>query len=108
MLYLGTRKKGILSYRKRETRNKDVHLTNRDTDKAKQFNAFFASVFNTDDGVSISFAKNNNKTNPQIQSKIPNKQKEFIKTQGYYPIYPLLNFRDLFCIAEIGEWKDIK
>ncbi|RMC04164.1 hypothetical protein DUI87_18983 [Hirundo rustica rustica] len=30
--------------------DEDGHLTNRDMDKAETFNAFFASVFNTDDG----------------------------------------------------------
>ncbi|KAJ7414510.1 hypothetical protein WISP_84040 [Willisornis vidua] len=30
--------------------DEDVHLTNRDRDKAEVFDAFFASIFNTDDG----------------------------------------------------------
>ncbi|TRZ14703.1 hypothetical protein HGM15179_012407 [Zosterops borbonicus] len=30
--------------------DEDGHLTNRDMDKAEVFNAFFSSVFNTDDG----------------------------------------------------------
>lgn len=32
--------------------DEDGHLTVRDTDKVEMFNAFFASVFNTDDGLS--------------------------------------------------------
>lgn len=31
--------------------DKVIYLTNRDIDKAETFNAFFTSVFNTDDGL---------------------------------------------------------
>lgn len=31
--------------------NKDGHATNRDTNKTEKLNAFFASIFNTDDGL---------------------------------------------------------
>ncbi|GAB0199179.1 mitochondrial enolase superfamily member 1 [Grus japonensis] len=57
---VGDNKKGFFKYvdNKRRTReniglllNKNGHLTNRDIDKAETFNAFFASVFNTDDGL---------------------------------------------------------
>ncbi|KAJ7403513.1 hypothetical protein BTVI_76342 [Pitangus sulphuratus] len=37
-----------LNYRHKD--DEDGHLTNRDRDKAKMFTAFFASVFNMDDG----------------------------------------------------------
>ena len=52
-------KKGFLKSVQSERRIRDNigllldevdHLTNRDIDKAEMFNAFFASVFNTDDG----------------------------------------------------------
>ncbi|GAB0184195.1 mitochondrial enolase superfamily member 1 [Grus japonensis] len=56
---VGNNKKGFFKYvnNKRRTRenigsllvNENGHLTNRDIDKAETFNAFFASVFNTDD-----------------------------------------------------------
>ncbi|GAB0181631.1 mitochondrial enolase superfamily member 1 [Grus japonensis] len=55
---VGDNKKGFFKYvnNKRRTRenigsllNENGHLTNRDIDKAEMFNAFFASVFNTDD-----------------------------------------------------------
>lgn len=55
----GQEKKEILIYGKKETRNKDGHLTNRDTHKAKQFNTFFTLVFNNNDGLSIALAKTN-------------------------------------------------
>ncbi|GAB0205816.1 hypothetical protein GRJ2_003047200 [Grus japonensis] len=57
---VGDNKKGFFKYvnNKRKTRenigsllDKNGHLTNRDIDKAETFNAFFASVFNTDDGL---------------------------------------------------------
>ncbi|GAB0203202.1 hypothetical protein GRJ2_002785800 [Grus japonensis] len=57
---VGDNKKGFFKYvnNKRRTRenigsllNENGHLTNRDIDKAETFNAFFASVFNTDDGL---------------------------------------------------------
>ncbi|GAB0196742.1 hypothetical protein GRJ2_002139500 [Grus japonensis] len=57
---VGDNKKGFFKYvnNKRRTRenigsllDKNGHLTNRDIDKAETFNAFFASVFNTDDGL---------------------------------------------------------
>ena len=53
-------KKGFFKYvnSKRQARNnigplldEHGHLTNRDIDKAEMFNAFFALVFNTDDGL---------------------------------------------------------
>ena len=53
-------KKGCFKYvnSKRQARNNigllldtHSHLTNRDIDKAETFNAFFATVFNTDDGL---------------------------------------------------------
>ncbi|GAB0179481.1 mitochondrial enolase superfamily member 1 [Grus japonensis] len=55
---VGDNKKGFFKYvnNKRRTRDnigslldENGHLTNRDIDKAETFNAFFASVFNTDD-----------------------------------------------------------
>ncbi|GAB0204308.1 mitochondrial enolase superfamily member 1 [Grus japonensis] len=57
---VGDNKKGFFKYvnNKRRTRenigsllNENGHLTNRDIDKAETFNAAFASVFNTDDGL---------------------------------------------------------
>ena len=56
----GDNKKGFSKYvnNKRRLREniglllaEDGHLTNRDTDKAEMLNAFFVSVFNTDDGL---------------------------------------------------------
>ncbi|GAB0204012.1 mitochondrial enolase superfamily member 1 [Grus japonensis] len=57
---VGDNKKGFFKYvnNKRRTRDnigslldENGHLTNRDIDKAEMFNAFFTSVFNTDDGL---------------------------------------------------------
>ncbi|GAB0188707.1 mitochondrial enolase superfamily member 1 [Grus japonensis] len=57
---VGTIKRAFFKYvnNKRRTRehiglllDENGHLTNRDIDKAETFNAFFASVFNTDDGL---------------------------------------------------------
>lgn len=54
---VGNNKK-ILNKLKRRTRqsigsllNENGHLINRDTDKAETFNAFFASVFSTNNGL---------------------------------------------------------
>lgn len=56
----GGQRKGFFKYTNNESWTRDntgslldenSHLTNKDTDKAETFNAFFAFVFNTSDGL---------------------------------------------------------
>lgn len=53
--------------------SKNAHVTNRDMDKVEKFNAFFASVFNTDYGLwdsRLPMWKNHNWNSNQFSSQI--------------------------------------